>query len=565
MTEEERLYQQYLYEKYKKEQAWAEDHPDAPAVVTEKNDPSIGDMFAGAFETAATLLSGATAGTLGQVAGTAKGVIDVAMDPELDFFTTDPERARQATDHIAQTAGDWGDAVTYSPRTATGQQYATAVGEAMGPLEAMEGHVMGGGMTAAGRASNNRSRAAATRAMENPRDSVAAGDRIVYDNRGVPMHIANDADSRTAMARLGIPPEMMNQFKYATPETRQAMIEMVQRGQARMGDSELPGARTVMGEYIGGRANLAQTAMRKHGKAIDEASLSRQGTNVQTGNINAKYNALLEKQRVKVNDDGTLNFEGSRVPKSARGQLQEIHDRMSKYGKDGVGDFDELHNYKQYLSDIASYDRRETGGSAGVQQIVKGLRREINETLGENAPDYRAANKGYAEIADPMRKILKAAKENVDDLTDAEVVEMFSLKARGLANNTQGGVTLKAAMEAINKAIKNNADMFTPEDFRSAGLSDVGDVTVRLQNLADLGSYTDRLLPDKPGSFGVLTSEAGKNGPPTKANLLDDVYNAGKTMVQGGEETVAVNELLKKQMEMRLGFDGLLGVLGRDY
>ena len=56
--------------------------------------------------------------------------------------------------------------------------------------------------------------------------------------------------------------------------------------------------------------------------------------------------------------------------------------------------------------------------------------------------------------------------DDVSDLTDAEVVERFALQARGLTNNTQGGVELKATMKAINDAIKNNADLFTPEELR---------------------------------------------------------------------------------------------------
>ena len=43
-----------------------------------------------------------------------------------------------------------------------------------------------------------------------------------------------------------------------------------------------------------------------------------------------------------------------------------------------------------------------------------------------------------------------------DDLSDAEVAERFALQARGLTNNTQSGIDLKATMKAINDAIKNN-------------------------------------------------------------------------------------------------------------
>jgi hypothetical protein len=367
------------------------------------------------------------------------------------------------------------------------------------------------------------------------------------------------------MARLGIPPEMMNQFKYASPETRQAMIEMIERGQARMNDSELPNARSVMGEYIGGRASLAQTAMKKHGADIDSAAMSRQGTNVQTTDISSKYNTLLEKQRVKVNDDGTLNFDGSAIPDESRAKLQEIHTRMSKYGKDGVGDFDELHKYKQYLSDIASYDKQATGGSAGVQQIVKGLREQINDTLGSNAPEYKTANAGYAEIVAPMRKVLKKAGDDVSDLTDAEVAERFALQARGMTNNTQGGIDLKATMKAINDAIKNNADMFTPEELRAAGLSGKGDVNVNLQKMADLGAFTDRLMPDKPTGFGVLTSDAAKSGMPTKGGMLEDLWQVTKNAARGGEEAVAVKDAARRAEQLQIGMDNLLGVLGRKY
>jgi hypothetical protein len=401
--------------------------------------------------------------------------------------------------------------------------------------------------------------------MEDPQSRVDARDRVAYDDNGTPLHTVNDPEARSAMARLGIPPEMMNQFKYASPETRQAMIQMIERGRARQGDSDLPNARSVMGEYIGGRASLAQTALQKHGANLDQAAKTRQGTHVLTDSINTKYKSMLEDQRIKVNDDGTLNFEGSSIPEGSRSQLNEIHKRVSKYGDDGYGDFDELHKYKQYLSDIASYDKQATGGSAGVQKIVKGLRSEINDTLRNNADDYAKANDGYSEIASPMRKILKKAGDNVDDLTDAEVVERFALQARGLTNNTQGGIDIKASMEAINTAIKNNADLFTPEELQAAGMGGGGNVNVNLQKLADLGAYTDKLMPDKATSIGALTTDASKAGADTVVGAVKDVAKGAKTALTGGEEAKILRDAEKRRKELEAGLEGLLGVLGREY
>jgi hypothetical protein len=523
-------------------------------------------MFAGAMETAGTFLTGATTGTLGQVGGTLKGVYDVVTDPELDFGTQD------AATHIRNTADDWGSAVTYEPRTETGREYVETVGEALGPLEAIEPMVAAGGITAAGRRGANNRRGAATRAFEDPQTRVDAGDRIAYDERGVPMHVVNDAESRTAMANLGIPPEMMNQFKYASPETRKAMVDMIQRGQARMNDTDLPNARSTMGEYIGGRAQLANSAMQKHGAAIDEAAKSRQGTHVLTNDVNSKYNQLLEQNRIKLDADGNLDFGGRMVPGETKSKLNEIHAQMRQYQESGYADFDELHKLKQDLSGIASYDRSQTGGSDGLQNIVKGLRSQINDTLRENATDYAKANDGYSEIVDPMRKMLKKAKGDsdalkdvdIDSLADSEVADLFALQARGLTNNTQGGVELKATMKAINEAIKNNADMFTPEELRAAGLSDKGDVSVNLQKLADLAGFTDQWMPDKQTSIGVLMSDANK-GMPTKSGILEDVYQAGMDIAQGGKERRHNKGQARRAADRTRGLESLLEVIGREY
>jgi len=566
---EAELYDEFLFEQFTQSQSnpspatqttpLGDDDPMLDFAPTEKKPTGPMDIFKGAMETAGTFLTGATTGTLGTVGGAIKGAVDVAFDPELDYGT------QEAATHIGNTASDWGGMGTYEPKTELGRGYVETLGDAMGPLEAVEPMMVGGGATNVARRGANKNRLAATRAFEDPQNRVDAGDRIVSDDRGVPMYTSNDAQSRTAMARLGIPPEMMNQFKYASPETRQAMIQMIERGQARINDSELPNARSVMGDYIGGRASLAQTAMQKHGAALDQAAKTRQGTHVLTDDISTKYHGILEQNRIKVDADGNLDFTGRSIPADSQAKLNEIHAQVKQFETDGYADFDQLHKYKQDLSEMADYDRKSGGGADGVQQVVKGLRSQINETLRANADDYAKANDGYAEIASPMRKILKKAGDNVDDLTDAEVVERFSLQARGLTNNTQGGIDLKASMEAINKAIKNNADMFTPEDLKAAGMSDGGNVNVNLQKLADLGAYTDRLMPDKPTSFGVLTSDAAKSAMPTKSGLIEDIYQGVVTMAKGGDENRALKEAAKKRKEMEAGLEGLLGVLGRKY
>jgi hypothetical protein len=86
-----------------------------------------------------------------------------------------------------------------------------------------------------------------------------------------------------------------------------------------------------------------------------------------------------------------------------------------------------------------------------------------------------------------------------------------------------------------------------------------------MQGLADLGAYTDRLMPDKPTSFGVLTTDASKSGVPTKQGLIDELYEGVKTVAAGGSEAKTLKEAARRAEDMNVGLDNLLEVFRRAY
>jgi hypothetical protein len=91
--------------------------PAAPA------DPSLIDKIKGIGETALSLATGATGGTLGMLGGALGGLAGAVATGE---FGTPQGMAK-----IEQAAGDGAHALTYEPRTQTGQQYTQAAGEAL--------------------------------------------------------------------------------------------------------------------------------------------------------------------------------------------------------------------------------------------------------------------------------------------------------------------------------------------------------------------------------------------------------------------------------------------------
>lgn len=88
--------------------------------------PSIGDQLIGAGETALTLGTGATTGTLGTLAGTLAGLSQQILSGQ---FGT-PEAMRE----VEKAAAAGAQALTYQPRTQAGQEQVQAVGKVLGDV-----------------------------------------------------------------------------------------------------------------------------------------------------------------------------------------------------------------------------------------------------------------------------------------------------------------------------------------------------------------------------------------------------------------------------------------------
>jgi hypothetical protein len=91
--------------------------------------PSFLDKAKGVGETALTLGTGMTGGTLGMIEGTVEGIVKEITTGEFGSY--------DAANRIEQLAMERAQALTYEPRTETGQQFVQETGEALAPLAAI--------------------------------------------------------------------------------------------------------------------------------------------------------------------------------------------------------------------------------------------------------------------------------------------------------------------------------------------------------------------------------------------------------------------------------------------
>lgn len=97
--------------------------PTEQGIIPRQVEPTLGQRLIGAGETGLTMLTGMTGGMAGMAGGTVKGVAKSILD---GTFGT-----QQAADMVEREAAKSAEALTYMPRTQTGQEYAQNVGRVL--------------------------------------------------------------------------------------------------------------------------------------------------------------------------------------------------------------------------------------------------------------------------------------------------------------------------------------------------------------------------------------------------------------------------------------------------
>lgn len=94
-----------------------------PGTTPEYVEPSLGEKIVGTGEAALTLATGATGGTVGMIGGTLKGLAEQILSGQFG--------SREAANLVEKSAMQGAQALTYAPRTQSGQEQVQAVGEVL--------------------------------------------------------------------------------------------------------------------------------------------------------------------------------------------------------------------------------------------------------------------------------------------------------------------------------------------------------------------------------------------------------------------------------------------------
>lgn len=246
--------------------------------------------------------------------------------------------------------------------------------------------------------------------------------------------------------------------KQASKADKSAMRKMVNiaersKKNKKFGLLNRPG--DVAGDTLMGRLRVVQKANRDAGKSLNVAAEALAGKSVEAAPIGDKFASDLSDMGVSLqrNNGGIdVDFAGSDIEGLA-GPESVIERVVKRMSSTTPPDAKELHRLKRFIDEQVTFGKNAEGLAGNAERVLKGLRRDINETLGAKFPDYAAANKQYSKTIGALDAFQDVAGRKMN-LTGPNADRATGVLMRRLMSNAQSRVTLLDSINEIDAVAK---------------------------------------------------------------------------------------------------------------
>ena len=466
----------------------------------QRPEPTLQDTLKGIDETILAIGTGATTGAGGMVRGT---LTQLAQEISSGQFGT-PEAAKRIEESAMKSAAEY----TYQPRTQEGQQMTQAVGEFAGrylaPLAGATGELAAAGQaarqagpimptTAAGAPGGMGARPAPE--APGPQGGMGVRSAPRPEEMTIPQQMAATRQQATSARaaklaeepynienasvfiqgpkgsekiipdqlaenyiRQGGKPGVVAAIKAGSDADRRAALQMVDVYKAGKTDEKkraLLRPTDVIGRTIDERVKFLVDSAKKSGEEIDSIAkgvMKKQPVDYQPAI--ADFEAALDGLGIKTMDitkggvkKRVVDLKGSDVEgdTGAKRILNTVFERM--YETDAPLNAFDVHRLKRYLDTQINYGpKRANALTNEAERAIKGLRRGLNDAMGDKFPDYRAANTQYSDSIGALNDLQKSVGSQID-LKSANADKSLGTASRKLLSNYSSRVSLMDSLE----------------------------------------------------------------------------------------------------------------------
>ena len=212
-------------------------------------------------------------------------------------------------------------------------------------------------------------------------------------------------------------------IKAATEKDRNAMTKMLnifKMGEKRESFRAMNRPADILGDTVQSRVDFLANANQQAGKAIDRIANTR--LRGQAVEYDAAINSFLDELgalgvKVELDQNGVAKaiLQGSDIQgdKAAQRILNTVLERLSTAkAPDAYG----VHTAKRFIDTQVNYGKKNLANplTSQAERALKNLRRNLNQSLGEKFPVYKAANEKYADTITALDDLQRAAGTQID-------------------------------------------------------------------------------------------------------------------------------------------------------
>jgi hypothetical protein len=212
-------------------------------------------------------------------------------------------------------------------------------------------------------------------------------------------------------------------IKAATEKDRSAMTKML--NVFKMGEKSdkfraMNRPADILGDTVQSRVDFLANANQQAGKAIDRIANTR--LRGQAVEYDPAINSFLDELgalgvKVELDQNGVAKaiLQGSDIQgdKAAQRILNTVLERLSTAkAPDAYG----VHTAKRFIDTQVNYGKKNLANplTSQAERALKNLRRNLNQSLGEKFPVYKAANEKYADTITALDDLQRAAGTQID-------------------------------------------------------------------------------------------------------------------------------------------------------
>jgi hypothetical protein len=212
-------------------------------------------------------------------------------------------------------------------------------------------------------------------------------------------------------------------IKAANDKDRQAMTKMLnifKMGEKREAFRAMNRPADILGDTVQARVDFLANTNQQAGKAIDSIANTR--LRGQAVDYDPAINSFLEELgalgvKVELDQNGVAKaiLQGSDIQgdKAAQRILNTVLERLSTVkAPDAHG----VHTAKRFIDTQVNYGKKNLANplTSQAERALKNLRRNLNQSLGDSFPEYKAANEKYADTITALDNLQRAAGTQID-------------------------------------------------------------------------------------------------------------------------------------------------------